>query len=311
MSIQPQLAAGLTLLVALLGSPVPVLAPALAQVLEDVEIEGPISAVTADTITIMGITVQVPGGKAATPTNPEVALPALLDPLPGRPQGFLGGTAIVEGSSLNGQITAATVFSDVNEHVLVGEATATDADPATLHVNGLEVRALTDPRIPAGPPLNELGFIIDRATIPPGTLVSADGYFSEADGALLYHTVVAEGELVNPGINEVSITRAQCEEGGAELEVRGGVHAPFPAGSGTPAPVTGRVQIQLASGTPVTGGFIVVEPDGDLPGFARYRFKNGNVALAKCPDVIKAVFMPVDSGTILASATAAVEVDEE
>lgn len=281
---------------------------ALAQTLEGVVAEGPISAITADSITVMGIVVRVPSGKARTPTNPDVALSDLNAALPGRPQGFRDGTAIVEGTSTAGVVEAVDVFSDVTENVLVGEATDADADPATLHVNGLLVRASTDPRMPAGPATNEAGFAVKPETIRPATLVAVEGYYSPDDDALYYHTLEADAaDLVRPDQHEVSVTRAQCDDGGDEIEVRGAVHMPIPP-TGEPPVAVGRVQIVLApSGTPVSGGLAPVSPDADAPGFGAYRFRERGLSLAACPGRIEARFLPETSEEPLAVVEADVE----
>lgn len=267
---------------------------ARAQLVEDVTIEGPISGVdpAAGTITIMGIVVRLPSGTIATPTNPSVPLDRLLDPLPGRAEGFKGGTAIAVGTSTAGQVEATEVTSDVMENVVVGEATDPDSDPATLHLNGLPVQPSTDPRLPAAPPTNELGFAIDPATIQPGTLVSAEGYVSTEDGILRYHTLQADAaNLVNAGVHEVSITRAQCRDEGDEVEIRGGVHVPIPA-TGTPPSPTGTVQVILVDSGEPLGAPIPVDPAADQPGFADYRLRVREQGLAGCEQAVRASYNP-------------------
>lgn len=267
---------------------------AQAQVVEDVTIEGPISDVdaTAGTITIMGIAVRLPSGIVATPTNPSVPLASLLAPLPGRAEGFKGGTAIAVGTSTGGQVEAIEVTSDVMENVVVGEATDPDGNPATLHVDGLPVQPSTDPRLPADPPTNELGFAIDPATIRAGSLVSAEGYFSDEDGILRYHTLQAdEAALVNAAVHEVSITRAQCRNDGDEVEVRGGVHVPIPA-TGTPSGPTGTVRILLADTGDQLGTPVQVDPTADQPGFADYRLRVRDPTLAGCAHAVRASYAP-------------------
>lgn len=281
--------------------------PAAGQVIEDVTIEGPITSTpTANTIEIMGIVVTVPSGTVSTPTNPSVALTSLGDPLPGRPAGFIGGTAIVEGTSTAGQVEAIAVTSDIMENVAVGEATDPDGDPTTIHVNGLAVEASTDPRMPAGTPTNELGFAIDPATIQAGSLVSVEGYFSTEDGILRYHTLQADAAtLVNAGTHEVSITRAQCRDNGDEVEVRGGVHVPIPA-AGNPEAVTGTVQVTVAGAS--LGGPVAVDPAADQPGFGSYRVRVRDSAVPDCALSVQAAYMPDTGGGPFQSPQVALEV---
>lgn len=298
------LAAVVALTPALMALPA---ARAVAQALEGVEIEGPITAATADSITVMGIVVAVPTGTLSTPTNPAVPLTALAAPLPGRPQGFIGGTAIVEGTSTAGQVTAdpkpASVFSDVSENVVVGEATDPDNNPTTLHINGLALRESIDGRIPADPPHDGFGFEIDPGTIPTGRLLTAEGYWSEADAALYWHDLESDdAQLVRPGQHEVSVLRARCRKEGEELEVRGGAHLPLPS----TAQAIGRVRVTVVNGggTAVAGPFTVpVTPVVDPPGFGRWRLSADDLALQTCLAAVRAELLPPLAGeTVLAAA---------
>ena len=282
---------------------------ATAQALDGVEIEGPITAAGANSITVMGIVVAVPGtptepdGILSTPTNPAVPLTALAAPLPGRPLGFIGGTAIVEGTSTGGQVTATIVTSDVSENVVVGEATDPDNDPATLHINGLALRRSTDDRIPADPPHDDFGFEIIPGTIPPGTLLTAEGYWSEVDAALYWHDLQSDNALlVRPGQHEVSVLRARCRKAGEELEIRGAAHLPLPSA----ATAIGRVRVTVlgGSGEEVAGPFTVpVTPVVDPAGFGRWRLSADDLELPTCIGTVRAQLLPPLAGeTILATA---------
>lgn len=277
---------------------------AQAQVPEEFTIEGPITAVNpaAPSITIMGIVIPVPAGMMlATPTNPAVPLAALTAPLPGRATGFIGGTAIAEGTTLGGIVALTDLSSDVVENVVVGEATAIEAAiPGALKVNGLLVRPSTDSRLPSRA-TNELGLAILADTIALGSAVAVDGYLGD-DGSLYYHSLQADtAQLANPGIHEVGIGLPRCREEGGRLEIRGGVHDPLPP-TGTPPFPTGTVELfaLAADGTsqPLTRAPLQVQPEGDLPGLASYRFRDRDAQLADCRGWIRAVYTPAGGASV-------------
>jgi hypothetical protein len=287
---------------------------AAAQVLEGIEIEGPITAdPTANSITVMGIVVTVPSGKLSTPTNPSVDLTDLTAALPGRSRGFVGGTAIIEGTSTGGQVTAnpelGSVFSDVSENVVVGEATDPDGNPATLHVNDLALRALDDVRIPADPPHDGFGFEIRPETIEVGSLLSVEGYLDEQGGTLHWHDLESDNAaLVRPTEHEVSILRARCRKEGEELELRGGAHLPLP-----PTTVAiGRVRVTALdqTGATVAGPFTVpVTPVTEQAGFGRWRLSADDLSVAQCRATVRAQLLPPLAGeTELARAEKKLEV---
>ncbi|MFO1048261.1 MAG: hypothetical protein U1E52_10235 [Geminicoccaceae bacterium] len=302
-------------------------APASAQ-LADVSIEGPIQSVTpfaapvGDTIgtravnvvgemRVMGVLVKVLDTTPVhTPTNEHVTLGELADgPLPGRSgPGFIDGTAIVTGDSLAGVLYATDVFTDFAEHVIVGEATGIAEDDELVTratVNKTIIQALTDPRMPAGPPINSFGFSIDPTNIAEGSLVAAEGYY--ANNRLYYHNLEADaGALINPSVAEVSVLRAQCRIRGRnrdELEVRGGTHTP----------ANGRVTIQrlvpnpnpLLAGTWQNVAPINIAPVVDTtvtPQQGLYRYNAANLNLgAVCPAQIRAIMRATANGPILAT----------
>lgn len=274
---------------------------ARAQVPEEFTVEGSITTVNpaAPSITIMGIAIPVPAGMMlATPTNPAVPLAALAAPLPGRATGFIGGTAIAEGTTLGGVVTLTDLSSDVVENVVVGEATANDG--GGLKVNGLLVRPSTDPRLPSNA-TNELGLAILPNTIALNSAVAVDGYFGD-DGSLYYHSLQADtAQLANPSKFEVGIGQPRCREEGGRLEIRGGVHDPLPA-TGTPPFPTGTVELfaveaddssELLTRTPLQ-----VQPEGDIPGMASYRFRDRDARLADCKGWIRAVYTPTGGAPV-------------
>lgn len=320
--------------------------PALAQVVvPDVEIEGPITSVTLvdpppvsnpngprvaiGTIVVMGAEVIVYDNTLLhTPTRTSVD--GLEPPLTlnsfktgkfkGRSQeGFLGGTAIVLGESSGGTIHAREVFSDLFEHVVVGESTGAITVTETEIVGGFEVtgeviRATinkmviapsTDPRLPAAPAINGNGLLIDANRIDQNTLVAAEGYF--AGNTLYYHSLEADGaRLLNPNRTQVGIVRASCRVRGGgrdELEVRGGFanspnntvtiayHDPTPRNENRFTQVQ-----QVVTGTP--------DPATSNPVQSAFRadFRNITFASGFCPARVRAIVTNRNGGTTRAEA---------
>lgn len=278
----------------------------------EASIEGPITDITVNsdgsgTITVMSVVVQVPSGTPiTTPTADGLSLQDLATgPLAGRSaEGFLGGTAIIDGTSLNGIFTASAVFSDLFENVVLGAITDPDGDPQTVHLQGMRLLPSSDPRMPAGPPLNGFGFEIDVASIAVGELTAAEGYYSEDDEALYWHTLESDGgELLRPDAPEVSILRAQCRDRGAgnrdELAVSGAVHTPS----------AGPVRIQRR--TPANGwaniATVTAVVDAEFPQFGSYRLSRTNLNLPGCPTLVRAQFLNPTTNAVLATAEAAPE----
>jgi hypothetical protein len=288
---------------------------ALAQAL-DVEFEGPIQDVTDSTITVMGITATVqplptPAGARAvviTPTGAKVELLDLKLPLPDRPQGFIGGTAIVTGTSLAGVVTATRVEVDVAENVVVGEVTPPVGGASVLRVNGVPLTPLMDDRLDASAH-TELGFAIKVETLKPNTLAAAEGYWSANGPQLYYHDLAADAaDLVHPDLHEVSIIRARCLAGGTRLELRGGAHPPQPQ-----TDVSGRVRVSAIIGAQPPVQLDIVPVELDAAGFGRWRARvldhpvlsvPDGVGGSRCPDelTVKVDLLKVDDDTVLAEA---------
>jgi hypothetical protein len=242
-------------------------APAHAQLAPgDIEIEGPMSAVevyaepqtditpqgartSIGQMKVLGVTVKVlKGALIHTPTHsnapevPEADRLTLGDfaksapALPGRGEdegGFDGGTAIVVGESIGGQVYVSDVFSDMFEHVVVGEATGVQTDALgvrAMTINNMKIVRSTDRRMPAAPPINGFGLRIRPSSITKGTLAAAEGYYVPSQNTLYYHSLEADSaELARTEVTQVGILRADCRiRGGGrdELEVRGGVAYP-------------------------------------------------------------------------------------
>jgi hypothetical protein len=281
--------------------------PARAQVpVADTEIEGPISAidVTNGTITVMGITITVPPGTPVrTPTKTGLSLADFATgKMPGRSEeGFIGGTAIITGESVGGTFVANDVFSDLFEHVVVGEATApevTTKGVERLTVNGMKVRRSTDPRMPGAPPINGFGLRIDPESVQEGTLVAAEGYYSKGQNTLLYHALEADSaDLVDQVNTQVSILRADCRiRGGGrdEVEVRGGVTIP--------ADATVQIRLQINPRNPnawTTIGTATAVADNTVnppQGLYRADFRTLNLPDG-CPAQVRAVIPAGAPGT--------------
>jgi len=109
---------------------------------------------------------------------------------PGRSQpGFIGGVAIVNGSSTDGVITATDVFVAPAQNFLVGQVTANQP----LKVNGVRVQILNDARMPGGVLRNIYeGFPVSPASVPIGGAATVEGYFG-VTGTLHATRVEVEG----------------------------------------------------------------------------------------------------------------------
>jgi hypothetical protein len=315
--------------------------PASAQVaLPDVELEGPMTQVKVypsprteagrsviGEMKVLGATVKVLAGALVhTPTTSSTDTASAVEilrgftaqsgPLPGRTQGgFIGGTGIVIGESVGGIVYASDVFSDLFEHVVVGEATGrVDVDGSgvkKMTVNGMAIVRLTDPRMPAGRPINGFGLRIKPNSITLGTLVSAEGYFIRDQNTLYYHTLEADSaQLVNTEDTQVSIMRADCRVRGGgrdEIEVRGG----------TVNPANATVQIRIPDPTPnnpnrfTSIGLVTAVPDNSVSppqGLYRADFRNLTIPGGVCPTRVRAVILATSPGAKnQATATAPME----
>ena len=311
--------------------------PAGAQVaLPDVEIEGPMTDLYAyddamtegtrsiiGTMTVLGATVKVLASAVVhTPTaasTDQASAIALLKGLsgtgprmPGRTSnGFISGTAIVIGESLGGVVYASDVFSDLFEHVIVGESTlpiVVNDQVSRATINNVIIRRITDPRMPGAPATNGLGLRIDVDAIDAGTLVAAEGYYSPSQNTLWYHHLEADSALLADTVNtQVGILRADCRiRGGGrdEVQVRGGVAIPGNA----------SVQIRLPDPTPrnpdrfTSIGIVTAVPvAGTNPPQGQFDadFRNLTIPSGVCPTRVRAVVLEGTPGaTRTATATA-------
>ncbi|WP_157505634.1 hypothetical protein [Geminicoccus roseus] len=306
------------LLGAAFAAPLALSAPASAQLAPgDVEIEGPMSEVSLQpgsetttqglrkwigSIKVLGVTVRVlEGALIHTPTNAESVtladFAASAAKLPGRTEGgFIGGTAIVVGESIGGQVYVHDVFSDLSEHVVVGEATnplIVNDTVTRSKVNEMEIRPLKDARMPAGPAINGLGLKIKANAITTGTLVAAEGYYSSRQDVLWYHTLEADGApLARWDRSQVAILRADCRVRGGgrdEISVRGGVVLPADGVVviSIPRPTNGWEQVGLVTAVPdpATGNPATGEP---MQGEFRADFRGLTIAGGVCPTRVRA-----------------------
>ncbi len=281
------------------------------------EIEGPITSVdpALRTIEVMGITISVP---VRTPRIPIVSPTATVTlaqingaRMPGRSErGFIGGTAIIVGNVLaNGTYEAQDVFVEPAENVLRGPLACT----TPLRIggqagcsDGTELRPLTDARMPAGPIKNQFGFAINAATLTQGTFAAVEGYYSEIDRVIHYHTleIAGDAELAVQG-HQVSVQRANCRiRGGSrdEIEIRGGVTN----GTRTALAANTEVQVTLAQRGGRTRTISVpVISSLDAPGFGSYTLQanNLNYPVSGCPATVSVRSQQL--GTLLATSPAA------
>lgn len=264
--------------------------------------EGPIQRVLPATnqMVVMGVTVTVPPGTPiTTPTTNLTELAAggnplrLLrgDPLPGRAptRGFIGGTAIINGTVIDNVPTATDVFVEPAENVLIGVVTASECINAqcagagnSLRVNGTRVVPIEDPRLAAGPVTNDFGFEVDLTGLDlVGSSAELEGYF--ANRRLHYFLLSITGLApANPG-TEVSIQRAQCrnDPDGIELDVLGAVHNP----------ATGSVSITNTATTAPFGSVDAVPVAGASFPVGTYTFRlRNNANITECPANVTATF---------------------
>jgi len=207
--------------------------------------------------------------------------------LPGRiTPGFTAGTCLcaTEVDLLTGVVTATDMVLDPAENVLIATVTAhncvtvscdPDENPANeLRIGGTLMNANTDPRLISGPITNR-GFDIDRTL---GNLVgvfgSAEGYFGIDDHLYFYVVELEGGALVNAGVTEVSLLRAQCRErdGEGAWNMIGATHNP----------ATGTVRLRRGDTGAVLGTAQVLA-EVDDPNFGAYFFRA--FVPGTCPDV--------------------------
>lgn len=233
------------------------------------ELEGKISAITpgdaalgtADTITVLGVTVDVTGLPIATPTGSLTFADLTTGP------SLIGATGIILGdfSAASGSV-ASSVFIELAEHVMFGTITnVTDTDIFVNNTGQVRINApgsgVGDDRFaavvypsPGFTVLSETGYPMAQASvdttdcvpnpdivdaympvdstrpcaITAGDLLSAEGDYrtTEAGSYLAAHTVeVGKGVLYNPanvaGNRDYVYTLGDAERDGGRISLRG------------------------------------------------------------------------------------------
>ena len=243
---------------------------------------------------------------------------AILDktPFPGRPEyeGFVGGMAIVVGTSSEGGVTASDVFMEPAENVVLGAVTANS--PGDFRVEGVKVYLLPsasgtdsyppgagyDPRLPGLPMKNELGMTIDPAKVQVYAAASLEGYLGKdvsGEDAFYAFSIGSVSDLV-ASKPTVTIQRAQCRVRSTtqiEWEIRGGV---YPWASGATIGVY-PPSAQYNGGKPYVTNFAVQQNTYD-PNSGTYRYNAKTNATGGCPPSVIVKF-----GTA-PDATASVEI---
>ncbi|MEZ6124601.1 MAG: hypothetical protein R3C49_15690 [Planctomycetaceae bacterium] len=183
---------------------------------QDVELEGPLKSVhpTTAELSVMGMRVILDSNTKIESPSATLTVKQLKDstPLPGRTEkGFEGGTATVTGTvdPATGIVTAATVFVEPSENVILGVVTENNA--GQLKINGVQIRYLNDSRMPLKAVQNEFGFAVKRESIPVGTPASVEGYFDGTDFQAFLVEIDGPAELEDPN-PQLSILRAQTRE---------------------------------------------------------------------------------------------------
>ncbi|MDH4254733.1 MAG: hypothetical protein OEX13_09435 [Gammaproteobacteria bacterium] len=211
--------------------------PGLASAQVPAAIEGRIISITEDgfggaTVNVMGADVVVPaavfsGGLATSPTA-TITSPSQLatGSLPGRAEpGFIGGTAIINGSSsLLGGFVADDLFVEPAENVVIGVITSVaNSDgmfSCEMSLEGVPLVFSDDSRMPAGTAINGTGFDIYPCSAIPGDSAAVEGYFGELDGSLhIFAFESDDADIISTASGTTTITRASCDRG--RLEVRG------------------------------------------------------------------------------------------
>ncbi len=273
-------------------------------------LEGSISAVSTVnaagnvTLTVMGVRVLVrPGVPVTTPTATlTLAQLASTTVFPGRTQaGFVGGTAIVEGTwdNTNARIDATAVFVEPAENVLIGVVTANN--PTTgLAINGVAISPLpaTELRMPSLPTRTPEGIEVFPASIPVGTFIAAEGYFSAGK----FYSFSLEPDAGTPvtQVPQVTITRAQVKEQtpnnqrGDSVDVRGAVTTTHTTGTVNQTVRVYRVDTINGVRTETSLGTATAFVDPLTPGVAAYSFRittptTTNAVLGTAPTRVKVV----------------------
>ncbi|WP_200840821.1 hypothetical protein, partial [Geminicoccus flavidas] len=111
--------------------------PAAAQSTGGPVLQGPADEIEDRSITVMGQTVQLPGGLVNTPAAFGVSGKLLKDDVPGRKKGFRDSTVVVRLVPGNGAPVAQSAYASLDLATVTGLVTSAAGSP--LAVNGLPV----------------------------------------------------------------------------------------------------------------------------------------------------------------------------
>jgi hypothetical protein len=206
-----------------------------------VVVEGTITDITGNIVTINSIPIDVSTAQIHTPTAVKLTVSDLVSTsMPGWPgPGLIGAHAVAQGNTSyqtqNNTMVALDLFTDVGETPIVGAATSLPPSTADLTTTDVfkvenvpvdEIPA-TNGVMPGDPPQNIYGFdiFVSSTSIPAGTAVALQGYYSQTDQKFYYYSLQADsGTLKNPATHEISVTKALCQSG--KLTLIGAVHSP-------------------------------------------------------------------------------------
>lgn len=288
-------------------------------------VEGKLTARAANgtgaTVTCNGVKIDVPGTATVSSPTHDIGIAGLLSEvvLPGRTeQGFLGGTCIIEGENSGMTNTAASVYVEPAENVIVGEVSQSIIDrsanpvpgPRPFKIRDVEIVPLeatqTAGLIVAKKPRNEVGVEINLDTVTEGDLSSAEGYVGN-DGkmyAYVIETTGGSGDPANNVLAQGTVQRADLRTINAntfqyKLEVRGGCTFPYGGANQT-------LEMQMASGknsdgttrwisaantgtNPTVNGMAAVTCTAtvDVPGGGTYRYRNDNFRATAVPTAVR------------------------
>src|SRR4051812_11982541 len=161
-----------------------------------VVVEGTITDITGNIVTINSIPIDVSTAQIHTPTKVGLSVSDLNSTMPGWPgPGLLGAHAVAQGNTSyqtqNNTMVALDLFTDVGETPIVGAATS--LPPSTADLTATDVFKVENVPVdeipsdngvmPGDPPQNIYGFeiFVNSTSIPPGTAVALQGYYSQTD----------------------------------------------------------------------------------------------------------------------------------
>jgi hypothetical protein len=239
-------------------------------------VEGPIREINLNpdrsaTMVVQNSTVQVPASLAIQSPTTTLTIRQLVQRarLPGRTQqGFVGGTALVDGEvdPQTFAFTATAMTVEPSENVVIGAITSV----SPLQIQGTELAVISDPRITTQV-VNTFGFPVRMENLAVGQPASAEGYY--ADNKLQCYLIELEPDApLVQDINQVNILRAQSRERlpnnnrGDEVEMRGFYY--------TQDGVQPLIQVfRDDNGVLTSLGFAILVPDAVYPNFGVWDFR--------------------------------------